>query len=121
MKTISREADMTQKQDLPEYVRIYRTAQEMLQSAKAWHPDARIMGNVKAGDCVSACEFLIRSIELSYPIIDLCGVEFLFWTCPNNCRGGVLWANRVAVCQTCGESSKLRVSDADSGCSSDFS
>jgi hypothetical protein len=89
----------------PEYVTVYRTAQEMLQCAKAWHPDARLMGNVRAGDIAAVCEFLIRSAEASYPIIHLCGVEFLFWTCPNNCRGGVLWANRVAVCQTCGESS----------------
>ena len=58
---------MTQKQDLPEYVTIYRTAQEMLQCAKAWHPDARLMGNVRAGDIARLSKFLIRSIESSQP------------------------------------------------------
>lgn len=112
---------MTEKQELPEYVTIYRTAQQMLQSARAWHPDARLMGNVRAGDIAAVCEFLIRSAEEAYPIIHLSGVEFLFWVCPHGCRGGVSWANRVAVCQTCGESSQPRVSDADSGCCSDSS
>ena len=112
---------MTEKQNPPEYVTIYRTAQQMLQSARAWQPDARMMGNVKAGDIAAVCEFLIQSMEASYPIIHLSGVEFLFWTCPSGCRGHVAWVNRVAVCQMCGESSQPRASDADSGGCSDFS
>ena len=112
---------MTEKQEPPEYVTIYRTAQQMLQSARAWQPDARMMGNVKAGDIAAVCEFLIQSMEASYPIIHLSGVEFLFWTCPSGCRGHVAWVNRVAVCQMCGESSQPRVSDAGSGCCSDSS
>ena len=110
---------MTEKQEPPEYVTIYRTAQQMLQSARAWQPDARMMGNVKAGDIAAVCEFLIRSVEASHPIIHLSGVEFLFWTCSRDCRGGVLWENRVAVCQVCGESSQPRASDAESGDCSD--
>ena len=98
---------------LSEYVTVYRTAQEMLQSAKAWHPDARLMGNVRAGDIAAVCEFLIRSVEEAHPIIHLCGVEFLFWTCPRDCRGGVLWANKVAVCQTCGESNETNKADCN--------
>ena len=112
---------MTQKHDQPEYVTIYRTAQQMLQSAKAWQPNARMMGNVRAEDVAAACEFLIRSVEASHPIIHLSGVEFLWWTCSRDCRGGVLWENRVAVCQTCGESSQPRASDADSGSCADSS
>lgn len=112
---------MTEKQDSPEYVTIYRTAQEMLQSAKSWHPDARLMGNVRAGDIATVCEFLIRSVEASHPIIHLSGVEFLWWTCSRDCRGGVLWENRVAVCQTCGESSQPLASDADNGDCADSS
>jgi len=61
---------MTQKQDLPDYVTIYRTAQQMLQSANAWHPDARLMGNARAGDIAAVCEFLIRSIESFHPMSD---------------------------------------------------
>ena len=53
---------MTQKQDPPECVTIYRTAQEMLQSAKAWHPDARIMGNVRAADIAAVCDVLQQLI-----------------------------------------------------------
>ena len=53
---------MAEKPDLPEYVTIYRTAQEMLQSAKAWHPDARLMGNVRAADIAAVCDVLQQLI-----------------------------------------------------------
>lgn len=94
-----------------EHVKAYRTAQEMLQCAKSWAPDARLMGNVRAGDIAELCELLMYSMESSHPIIHLLGVEILFWVCPNGCLGGVEWNDGVAVCQSCFESNQSKVQD----------
>ena len=53
---------MTEKQDPPEYVTIYRTAQEMLRGVESRHPDARVTGNVRVGDIAAVRDVLQQLI-----------------------------------------------------------
>jgi hypothetical protein len=93
-------------EDVASHVDAYRTAKAMLECARSWEAEARLMGNVRAADIAEACRYLMRIVEAADPMVIFDGVPIRFWVCPDGCRGGVYWsAAGVATCQVCGQCS----------------
>ena len=93
--------------DIFENIDIYETAKESLKCAASWEEDARLIGNVRAGDIAKMCKYLIAHLEEENPVFLLTGIPVLLWFCPNGCGAEVEWSkDNIATCLVCGETSK---------------
>jgi len=81
----------------------YSAIVDALNCAKCWEPDARILGNCRAGDLKLALEECRELIERDEPLMPIYAAESVrFWCCPNGCRSGVSWdSDGVASCDDC--------------------